>query len=99
MTGDAAAVRAGGIAPDRRVVITALGITQILAWGSSYYLPAVLAMPSLMVMAAAPSIGSLLMGWRGPGGALGWICAAALANLLLALTLLACVRRVTKGSP
>lgn len=31
--------------PDRRVVITALGVTQILAWGSSYYLPAVLAQP------------------------------------------------------
>jgi MFS family permease len=31
--------------PDRRVVITTLGITQILAWGSSYYLPAVLASP------------------------------------------------------
>jgi hypothetical protein len=31
--------------PDRRVVITTLGITQILAWGSSYYLPAVLAKP------------------------------------------------------
>ena len=29
----------------RWVVITALGITQILAWGSSYYLPAVLAGP------------------------------------------------------
>jgi predicted MFS family arabinose efflux permease len=27
------------------VVITALGLTQILAWGSSYYLPAVLASP------------------------------------------------------
>jgi MFS family permease len=27
------------------VVITALGVTQILAWGSSYYLPAVLAKP------------------------------------------------------
>jgi MFS family permease len=31
--------------PDRRVVIAALGVTQILAWGSSYYLPAVLAAP------------------------------------------------------
>lgn len=31
--------------PDRRIVITALGLTQILAWGSSYYLPAVLAAP------------------------------------------------------
>lgn len=29
----------------RRVTITVMGITQILAWGSSYYLPAVLAAP------------------------------------------------------
>src|SRR3712207_4665184 len=31
--------------PSRRVVIAALGLTQILAWGSSYYLLAVLAAP------------------------------------------------------
>jgi MFS family permease len=31
--------------PTRRTVIAALGFTQILAWGSSYYLPAVLAEP------------------------------------------------------
>lgn len=31
--------------PSPRVVITTLGITQILAWGSSFYLPAVLAKP------------------------------------------------------
>jgi MFS family permease len=31
--------------PRRAIVITALGLTQILAWGSSYYLPAVLAKP------------------------------------------------------
>jgi MFS family permease len=31
--------------PDRRIVVSALGITQILAWGSSYYLLAVLAKP------------------------------------------------------
>ncbi len=31
--------------PTRRTVIAALGVTQILAWGSSYYLPAVLAEP------------------------------------------------------
>jgi MFS family permease len=30
---------------DRWIVVTALGITQIFAWGSSYYLPAVLAKP------------------------------------------------------
>mgnify|MGYP001252824408 CR=1 FL=1 len=31
--------------PGRAVVVTAIGITQIFAWGSSYYLPAVLAKP------------------------------------------------------
>jgi MFS family permease len=31
--------------PPARVVVPALGITQILAWGSSFYLPAVLAKP------------------------------------------------------
>ena len=30
---------------NRYVLVTALGITQILAWGSSYYLPAVLTAP------------------------------------------------------
>jgi hypothetical protein len=32
-------------APPRAIVISALGVTQILAWGSSYYLMAVLAKP------------------------------------------------------
>jgi MFS family permease len=32
-------------APSRALVISALGITQIFAWGTSYYLPAVLAAP------------------------------------------------------
>ena len=32
---------------DRRVVITALGIAQILAWGTSFYFPAVFAEPIL----------------------------------------------------
>src|SRR5205807_3975537 len=31
--------------PDRRIVVTALGVTQILAWGSSFYLLGVLANP------------------------------------------------------
>jgi MFS family permease len=34
-----------GAAPPRRLIIAALGVTQIFAWGSSYYLPAVLARP------------------------------------------------------
>lgn len=33
------------IAPDRRIVVTALGFTQVLAWGSTFYLPGVLANP------------------------------------------------------
>ncbi len=31
--------------PSRSVIVAALGVAQILAWGSSYYLPAVLAQP------------------------------------------------------
>ena len=31
--------------PPARLIVPALGITQIMAWGSSYYLPAVLARP------------------------------------------------------
>jgi Major Facilitator Superfamily len=31
--------------PSPRLIVPALGVTQILAWGSSYYLPAVLAKP------------------------------------------------------
>ncbi len=42
----AAPPRAGGQpAGSRRVVIVVLGIGQVLVWGSSYYLPAVLAKP------------------------------------------------------
>ena len=39
----AAAAPAASGQPNRVAVITALGLTQILAWGSSYYLLAVLA--------------------------------------------------------
>jgi hypothetical protein len=31
--------------PNRAIIISALGVTQIFAWGTSYYLPAVLAAP------------------------------------------------------
>lgn len=31
--------------PDRRVIVTALGVTQIFAWGSTFYLLGVLALP------------------------------------------------------
>jgi hypothetical protein len=36
--------------PTRRVVVAALGVTQILAWGSTYYLPAVLAKPIAVIL-------------------------------------------------
>ena len=43
--GEAAAQMQIARPPSPRIVVSALGIAQILAWGSSYYLPAVLAAP------------------------------------------------------
>jgi MFS family permease len=54
--------------PSPRVVISTLGVTQILAWGSSYYLPAVLAKP----IAA------------GTGWSLGWVVGGLSIGLLVA---------------
>ena len=45
MTSPAIGTVATGVAHSRSAVITALGLGQILAWGSSYYLLAVLARP------------------------------------------------------
>jgi MFS family permease len=45
---------------DRRVVITALGIAQILAWGTSFYFPAVFAEP--IVKETGWSLGSIVGG-------------------------------------
>ena len=60
-------------AATRRVVIAALGITQILAWGSSYYLPAVLARPiaadtgwPLTLVVSGLSLGLLAAGLAAP---------------------------------
>jgi predicted MFS family arabinose efflux permease len=57
----------------RRVVVTALGIAQILAWGSSFYFPAVLAKPivadtgwSLAWVVGGVSIGLLVAGLIAP---------------------------------
>jgi predicted MFS family arabinose efflux permease len=59
--------------PDRRVVITALGIVQILAWGTSFYFPAVFAGPivadtgwSLAFVVSGTSIGLLVAGLLSP---------------------------------
>jgi predicted MFS family arabinose efflux permease len=58
---------------DRRVVITALGIAQILAWGTSFYFPAVFAEPivketgwSLGFVVGGTSIGLLTAGLISP---------------------------------
>ncbi len=58
---------------DRRVVITALGIAQILAWGTSFYFPAVFAEPivqetgwSLGFVVGGTSIGLLIAGLISP---------------------------------
>jgi len=59
--------------PARRVVIVALGVTQILAWGSSYYLLAVLGTPiaadtgwSLSIVVGGLSLGLLAGGLASP---------------------------------
>jgi hypothetical protein len=58
---------------DRRVVITALGVAQILAWGTSFYFPAVFAGPivsqtgwSLGYVVGGTSIGLLIAGLISP---------------------------------
>jgi hypothetical protein len=58
--------------PPARLVVPALGITQILAWGSSYYLPAVLATP------VAETTGWPL-GWIFGGLSLGLLTAASIS--------------------
>ncbi len=64
---------AGSRQVDRRVVITALGTAQILAWGTSFYFPAVFAEPivaetgwSLGFVVAGTSIGLLVAGLISP---------------------------------
>ncbi|HEY7231521.1 MAG TPA: MFS transporter [Pseudolabrys sp.] len=58
---------------DRRLVITALGVGQILAWGTSFYFPAVFAGPivadtgwSLRYVVAGTSVGLLVAGLISP---------------------------------
>ena len=60
-------------APSRLVIIPVLGLTQIFAWGSSYYLPAVLAKPiagetgwSLSWVVGGVSLGLLIAGLVSP---------------------------------
>jgi MFS family permease len=62
-------------APQRAVVITALGMTQILAWGSSYYLLAVLA-PVIAGDTGWPLpwvVGGLALGLLAAGLASPWV--------------------------
>lgn len=60
-------------APDRRLVITVLGVAQILAWGTSFYFPAVFAQPiieethwPLGFVVGGTSIGLLVAGLVSP---------------------------------
>ena len=66
-------IRVASKAPSRVVVISVLGVTQIFAWGSSYYLPAVLAKPiasdtgwSLSWVVGGLSLGLLIAGLVSP---------------------------------
>ena len=67
------ALRIAPKSPSRAVVISVLGVTQIFAWGSSYYLPAVLAKPiasdtgwSLSWVVGGLSLGLLIAGLVSP---------------------------------
>ena len=40
----------------RSIVVTALGTAQTLAWGSSYYLPAILGEPIAKGLSVEPSV-------------------------------------------
>jgi predicted MFS family arabinose efflux permease len=62
-----------GREPGRHVVVTALGIAQILGWGTSFYFPAVLAQPivddtgwSLEFVVGGISVGLLVAGLISP---------------------------------
>ena len=66
-------IRVASKAPNRALVISVLGVTQIFAWGSSYYLPAVLAKPiasdtgwSLSWVVGGLSLGLLIAGIVSP---------------------------------
>ena len=61
------------VQPHRRVVVTALGVAQILAWGTSFYFPAVFAGPivadtgwSLGFVVGGTSVGLLVAGLISP---------------------------------
>lgn len=60
-----------------------------------------LACPSLVIQAAAPAIGAVLIQWRGPNDALGAIVAAASINVVMAMVLLYLIasRRRSLGGP
>ena len=66
-------IRVASKAPSRVIIISVLGVTQIFAWGSSYYLPAVLAKPiavdtgwSLSWVVGGLSLGLLTAGLVSP---------------------------------
>ena len=66
-------IRVASKTPSRVVIISVLGVTQIFAWGSSYYLPAVLAKPiasdtgwSLSWVVGGLSLGLLIAGLISP---------------------------------
>jgi hypothetical protein len=66
-------LQAEGRPLDRRIVITALGMAQILAWGTSFYFPAVFAEPivgdtgwSLGLVVGGTSVGLLVAGLISP---------------------------------
>jgi hypothetical protein len=69
-------------APSRAVIISALGVTQIFAWGTSYYLPAVLAAPIAADTGWSLTwvVGGLLLGLLPAGVISPWVVGRAIAR-------------------
>jgi MFS family permease len=70
----------------------------LVLFGAHNYAPIMgkLARPSLIAMAAAPSVGAYLIQWFGPDRALGMIVAVAGLNVLLVLVLFAAQRNTAR---
>jgi MFS family permease len=79
----------------------ARGTVPLAVFGARRYpaLMGLIAMPSLILQAASPSLGAILIAALGAHGALGVLLAVALANLGLVIALFAVVRARARPAP
>jgi MFS family permease len=79
----------------------ARGTVPLAVFGERRYpaLMGLIAMPSLIMQAAAPSLGAILIARLGAHGALGVLLAVTLANLALVIALFVIVRAAARPAP